>query len=236
VTTRHGWAVLAVAAVALSLVWHVLPAGAPPIYDGQCIADPYVTLAESPPAKGTTQTFSLQQLQVAGEVVTDESPPQAQLLLEANTFSSATALTMSITPIPAPDIKPPKGTIQGNVYRFSALTPAGSEVEPATSSLAATIILRGTTSTPAPTIERFNGKSWTALATFNAGCGNTFEATSTLLGDFAAVATGPAGQQPTTAPGGFPGLAIIGVLLLVLIVAVIALFTLDRGRNRTSER
>jgi hypothetical protein len=214
----------------------VLPAGAPPIYDGQCIADPYVTLASSPPAKGKTETFSPQQLQAAGDIATDESPPQALLLWEANTFNSATSLTMSVTPIAAPDVKAPKGTIQGNVYRISVLTPSGNEVEPATSALAITIVLRGTTSTPAPTIERFNGTSWTALSTFNAGCGNTFEATSTLLGDFAAVAAGSGGPKPSTASGGFPGVAIIGGLLLVLIVAVIALFTLDRGRNRTKER
>jgi hypothetical protein len=227
--------VLAIAAVALTLVWRVLPAGSPPIYDGQCIADPYVTLAGNTPARGVTQTFSPAQLALAGEVVTTESPPQAQLLMEASTFISTTPLTMSITPIPDPGVKPPKGTIEGNVYRISVLTPSGTAVEPATSAPPATIILRGMTSTPAPTIERFNGTSWTALSTFNAGCGNTFEATSTLLGDFAAVAPGSGGSQPPTSRG-FPGLAIIGVLLLMLIVAVIALFTLDRGRGRTKER
>ncbi len=226
---------LAVAAVALTLVWRVLPAGSPPIYDGQCIADPYVTLAGNPPARGVTDTFSPAQLALAGEVVTTESPPQAQLLLEANTFISTTPLTMTITPIPDPAVKPPKGAIEGNVYRISVLTPSGTAVEPATSAPAATIILRGIMSTPAPTIERFDGTAWTALSTFNAGCGNTFEATSTLLGDFAAVAPGTGGSQPP-ASGGFPALAIIGGLLLVLIVAVIALFTLDRGRGRTNER
>ncbi len=160
--------------------------------------------------------------------------------MEAGTFKSSTPLTMSITPIPAPDVKPPNGTIQGNVYRFSVLTPSGSELEPATPALAATIILRGTTSIPSADDRAVQRHVVDALPTLNAGCGNTFEATSTVLGDFAAVAAGPAAApQPSTAAGGFPGLAIIGGLLLVLIVAVIALFTLDvagEPRSRPAER
>ena len=51
-------------------------------------------------------------------------------------------------------------------------------------SLAVYILLRGLTSVPAPTIDRFNGTSWTPLPTYNAGCGNTFEALSAQMGEF----------------------------------------------------
>ena len=47
-TARRGWAVVLVAMFALTLVWRFLPAGSPPIYDGECIADPYEALGTSP--------------------------------------------------------------------------------------------------------------------------------------------------------------------------------------------
>ena len=48
VTARRGWAVVVLSVLALTLVWRFLPEGSPPIYDGQCIADPYVTLERQP--------------------------------------------------------------------------------------------------------------------------------------------------------------------------------------------
>jgi hypothetical protein len=232
VTRRAGWVVIAVAVVALAGVWRVLPAGSPAIYDGNCIADPYETLGGSPAAQPTSSAFPAASQFPTSEVYTGESPPQAQILMEPGTFDNSTALTISISPVPAPAFKPPNGTIEGNVYKFSAVNAAGTAVEPK-AGIPVTIVLRATASIPAPVIDRFNGTAWTALPTFNSGCGNTFELTSTQLGEFAAVAPGGSKPAPPAASsGGFPVVAIVGALVVLLVIAIIVLFTLDRGRRQ----
>jgi hypothetical protein len=230
VTPRRGWAVVVLSMLALTLVWRFLPEGSPPIYDGQCIADPYVTLSSNPPAKGVTQTFPIASTFPSAEVNTTESPPQAILLTLVGTFVNSTPVTVSVTPIPAPAVKPPNGHIQGNVYRFSAVNASGMQLEPVSKALAVYVILRALQSVPAPTIDRFNGTSWVPLDTMNEGCGNSFEVMTTQLGDYATVVSA-AGTSPASSGGGIPGLAIIGVLALLLIIAVVVLFTLDRRRS-----
>lgn len=227
---RRGWIVVALSVLALTLVWRFLPSGSPPIYDGQCIANPYVAIGASPAPQGASKTFPQASAFPASEVLTGETPPQAQILIEPGTFNNSTAVTVSVTPVPAPTAKPPNGNIEGNVYRFSARSAAGSELEPASPSLAVFIILRGLSSFPAPTIDRFNGTSWTPLPTLNAGCGNTFEVTSAQLGDFAAVRPGGGGTAPPPS-GGVPGVAIIAGLALLLVIVVAVLFSLDRRRS-----
>jgi hypothetical protein len=229
VNARRGWIVIALSVLALTLVWRFLPNGSPPIYDGQCIANPYVALGSSPAPQGASKTFPPASAFPASEVLTGETPPQAQILIQPGTFSNSTAVTVSVTPAPAPTARPPNGTIEGNVYRFSARDAAGSELEPVSPSLAVFIILRGLSSIPAPTIDRFNGTSWTPLSTSNAGCGNTFEVTSAQLGDFAAVR--PGGSAPPPSGGGVPGVAIIAGLAVLLVIVVAVLFSLDRRRS-----
>jgi hypothetical protein len=232
VTRRHGWVVVLVAIALLTVVWRVLPTGSPPLYDGNCIADPYVTLASHPAAKGATRNFPATTTPFpSSEVFTSETPPQAQVLMEPGSFDDTTALTISITPVAAPAVKPPNGAIEGNVYKFAAVNAAGVAVAPR-SNVLLTIVLRGTTSVPAPTIDRYNGTAWTPLSTQNEGCGNTFIAPSMQLGEFAAV--GPAGgtTPPPSPGGGIPVLAIVGGLVVLLLVAVVALFSLERGRRR----
>jgi hypothetical protein len=231
VTPRRGWAVILLSVLALTAVWRFLPEGSPPIYDGQCIADPYVTLSSSPPAKGATQTFPKASGFPSAEVNTNESPPQAILLTLAGTFVNSTPVTVSITPIPAPAVKPPNGHIQGNVYRFSAVNASGAEVEPVSKALAVYVILRALQSVPAPTIDRFNGTSWVPLDTMNEGCGNSFEVVTSQLGEYATVVSGGNGTAPASSAAGIPGLAIIGALAVLLIIAVVVLFTLDRRRG-----
>jgi hypothetical protein len=228
VTRRRGWVVVLAAIALLTAVWRVLPAGSPPLYDGNCIADPYRLLGGSPAPLAASKLFPASAAFPTSEVFTGETPPQAQLLMQGGSFDSTTALTISITPVPAPSVKPPHGVIEGNVYKVAALSPAGTELEPRTGT-PVTIVLRATKSIPAPVIDRFNGSTWTPLPTFNSGCGNTFELTSTQLGEFAAV--GAAGGTPPPS-GGVPVAAIVGGLAILLLVAVIALFSVERGRRR----
>jgi hypothetical protein len=228
--------VILVSVVALTLVWRFLPAGSPPIYDGQCIADPYETLGSSPAPKPASTTYPASSSFPAANVTTSETPPQAQILAEAGTFDNSTPVTVSITPVPPPAVKPPNGTIEGNVYRFSAVNAAGTELEPVSPSLAVFILLRGLTSFPEPTIDRFNGTSWMPITTLNSGCGNTFEVTSPLMGEFAAVKPGGGSATPPPSGGGIPAGAIIGALAVLLIIAVVVLFSLDRRRGAARGR
>lgn len=230
-TVRRGWVVILVSVIALTLLWRFLPAGSPPIYDGQCIANPYETLGGTPAPAKATKTFPKAATFPPAEVYTSEVPPQAQILTEAGTFDNSTPVTVSITPVAPPSAKPPNGTIEGNVYRITAVNASGSQLEPLSPSNPVYIILRALASSPAPTIDRFNGTSWTPIATLNSGCGNTFEGTSTQMGDFAAVRPGSGGGTPAPSGGGIPIAAIIGELVLLLIVVVAVLFTLDRRRT-----
>jgi hypothetical protein len=233
VSGRHGWVVILVAVAALVAVWRVVPAGSPPIYDGNCIADPYATLGSSPAPQGATMNFPATTTPFpASEVFTGETPPQAQILMESGSFDNTVAVTISVDPVAAPAVKPSNGDIEGNVYKFSAVNAAGVAVTPR-SNAQLTIVLRGTKSVPPPVIDRFNGTTWTPLTTQNSGCGNTFLALSTQLGDFAAVApSGTSPSQPAAGGGGIPGALIIGALGALLVIAVVVLFTLDRSRNR----
>jgi hypothetical protein len=232
VTRRGGWVVIAIAVVALAGIWRVIPAGSPAIYDGNCIANPYETLGGSPGAQPASKVFPASSQFPTSEVFTGEDPPQAQLLMQPGTFDNKTAVTVSLTPVAAPAVKPPNGVIEGNVYKFSAVNAAGSELQPA-SGLQVTVVLRATASIPAPVIDRFNGTAWTPLPTFNSGCGNTFELTSAQLGEFAAVASGGTKPgQPASPSGGLPIVAIVGGLVILLVIAIAVLFSLDRGRKR----
>ncbi len=230
-TTRRGWAVILVSVIALALVWRFLPAGSPPIYDGQCIANPYETLGGTPAPGSATTTYPKAATFPPAGVSTNETPSQAQILMEAGTFDNSTPVTVSITPVAPPSAKPPSGTIEGNVYRITAVNASGTQLEPLSPSNPVYIILRALSSFPAPTIDRFNGASWTPIATFNAGCGNTFEGTSTQMGEFAVVRPGSGGGTPAPSGGGIPIAAIIGGLAVLLIVVVAVLFSLDRRRT-----
>jgi hypothetical protein len=226
---RRGWVVVLAAIAMLTAVWRVLPAASPPIYDGNCIADSYRLLGASPAPEPVSKVFPASTAFPTSEVFTGETPPQAQILMQGGSFDNSTALTISITPVPPPATKPRNGVIEGNVYKFAAVTPTGTELEP---TAGVTIVLRATRSLPPPVIDRFNGTSWAPLATLNSGCGNTFELSSTQLGEFAAV--GPAGgrPQPSSSGGGIPVAAIAGGLAVLLLVAVVVLLSLESGRRR----
>jgi hypothetical protein len=228
VKRRWGWVVILVAVAGLTAVWRVLPAGSPAIYDGNCIADPYRLLGGSPAPQPASRVFPASKAFPTSEVFTGETPPQAQILMQGGSFDNTTAVTISITPVRPPATRPRNGVIEGNVYKFAALTPTGTELQPRAG---VTIVLRATTSVPSPVIDRYNGTSWTPLTTLNSGCGNTFELTSTQMGEFAAVGPAAASQAPGSG-GGTPVAAIVGGLAVLLVVAVVALFSLERGRRR----
>lgn len=221
--------VLCVSAALLVIVWRLLPASSPPIYDGLCLADPYRLLGSSPAPVAASQSYPAGNSFPASEVVTTETPPQAQVLITNGTFISQSPFKVNVAPIPPPAVRPKNGTFVGNVYAVSATTASGTELAPRQP---VTILLRATASAgPARTVERLDGTSWTPLQTFSAGCGDSFETVSTKLGDFAVVAaTGSTTPQSRT--GSAPIGLIIGLILVVLIATVLGLLRINRMRDR----
>ena len=227
VRVRAGAAALTLAGAALILVWRLAPAVAPPLYDG-CITEPYRQLGGNPSPSATSQPYPAGNNFQPAEVITGESPAQAQILMMEGTFVSGEPFTVSVAPIAAPQPPPSGDRFDGNVYRIVATSASGKALQPV-SGQPVTIVLRATASNgPARTIVRLEGTTWTPLKTFSAGCGDEYEAVSTKLGVFATVeSTSAAPAQP----GGFPAAALIPIIIVVLAGAVYALLRLNRPRR-----
>ena len=224
---RQAWVAIGASAVALVLVWRLLPAASPPLYDGVCIADPYRHLGGSPAPTSATSSFSGSQFPTT-ELLTNETPAQAQILLMAGSFTAPSSITLTIRPVPPP-APPPDGKAQdGNAYQITA-TSGGQQLQP-NSADPVTIVLRGSGASGALVLSVDSGSGWQPLKTFNLGCGFTFEAVSPKLGYFALFRA--AGSSGTTSSGGFPVGIVVGILGAVVIVATLALARIAAGRRR----
>lgn len=240
----HALTVIVLAVALLATVWRLLPAATPPIYDGICIADPYRALGGSPAPGSASKSYPAEAQSPTDEVITSESPAQAQLLMMTGTFSSPSApFTVTIKPVQSPTAPPAGYALDGNAYQMVATTSTGTQLQP-TSQNPVTVVLRGTGKSQTLTLYVDSGSGWAALKTFNVGCGFTFEAVSTTLGYFglfyqpASSSGGGGGDQG----GGFPVAVVVAVVIIVLIVAVIVLVRVNarpqkqpqprRGRRR----
>jgi hypothetical protein len=216
-------------AAALVLVWRLLPAASPPLYDGVCIADPYRHLDGNPPPASASQAYSGSQFPTA-EVLTTETPAQAQILMQAGTFSAPAPVTVSISPVSPPG-PPPDGKAQdGNAYRITA-SAGGQALQPASGD-PVTIVLRGSGASSSLVLSVNAGNGWQALKTFNLGCGFTFEAVAPKLGYFALFRTAGGSSGGGAPGGGFPVGIVVAILGAVVVVATIALARLAAGRRR----
>lgn len=211
----------------LAVLWRLLPAASPPLYDGLCVQDPYRLLDHSPPPASATMTYPGGSFPTA-EVLTSETPSQAQILMMAGTFSSTSPITVSITPESPPAPAPPGLVQDGNAYRITA-TSAGQDVQPQPQ-MPVTVVLRGTGASSALTMYVHSGGGWQPLRTFNLGCGSTFEAVSTKTGDFGLFRSAAGGSGGSG--GGVPVAAIVGVLAVLVIVATLGLARLNVRRRR----
>jgi hypothetical protein len=222
--------VLCIAATLLALVWRILPTAAPPLYDGLCLADPYRILGTNPSPTSASKQYGVGQFK-ASEVLTSETPAQALLLMPDLSFKASAPFTVTLSPVRRPASSLPAGrTFDGNVYSMLATTSSGTPVEPIQP---VTILLRATGSTgPTRVIERLDGRTWTPLQTFNAGCGDTFEAASSRLGEFAVVKlTSPPGRS------GAPVDLIVGAIVAAIVLAVAGvLITVVTMRAQTRRR
>ncbi len=222
--------VLCVAATLLAVVWRTLPAASPPLYDGLCLADPYRMLGSSPEPASASRHFAAGVFRAA-EVLTSENPAQAQLLMPGDAFPSSAPLTVTLSPVARPAAPlPPDRTFDSNVYSMSATTSTGATVAPLQP---LTILMRATASIGATrVIERLDGRTWTPLQTVNAGCGNTFEAPTSQLGDFAVFKIGTA----PTGGGGAPVSLIVGAAVGLVAIALVTVTILLPRRSHPTGR
>ncbi|MGH7721986.1 MAG: hypothetical protein ACRENL_04010 [Candidatus Dormibacteria bacterium] len=233
------WMAPAAAGVALLALAAVRGAGGgPPLYDGICLPPQYTMLGASPGPTTASHTFSADDLASSQPLSTGESTPQAQMIFAGGSLApppGSSSVTVTITPVRPPAVKPADGTIDGNVYDFEARS-AGRSV-PLAAGHPATIVLAATSSGgPQLVVEHFDGSRWAALGkTFQSGCGTTYEAASPTLGLFVLVAQGAGGGHPGGSQGGgVPVVLIVVVVVVALLAVVIGSARLGRrgGRRR----
>jgi hypothetical protein len=206
VTARPRVAGLALGAgLVLVVLARILVPGAPPLYDGVVINEPYKWLAppagEEGGAQGVTGTAALENgASPLIALATPEQPPQAQVFAPPGALvlpPGTTSLLLAITPIPA-EGTPASGHVAGNAYRISVTNQAGV---PATAPPEAyvSVVMRGPDDLLEATMERFKDGAWTELQTSHAGYTSGFLSIVTEFGDFALIAPGPTATSSATA-------------------------------------
>lgn len=206
----------------------------PPLFDGVVVEDPYRFVAPPPGGVGDPLAASAVALVVNGSaplvaVATQETPPQAQMIAQADAFSFAgttTSLAVSIEPIAPTDPR-----IAGNEYRFLVTDQAGVALGIVPGALV-TIVLRAPQPDPGALLARLDGDQWVTLPTEHGGLPDLYAANVAQLGDFAVLASGaiPSASaaapsatvsarspSPSAAPGKGPGVAGIPTWLIALI-------------------
>jgi hypothetical protein len=230
-------AALAVAALSLLALAAVRAGGGgPPLYDGICLPPHYLLFGGNPAAPAQSKAFAAADIASTFELADNDSSPQAQMIVGPGSLAApagVSTVTVSITPVKPPSIPPPQAHIEGNVYSFEAQA-AGSQLALAPGH-PATIVLGATASGGSqPTVEHFDGAHWTALKTFTAGCGTTYEAASPSLGLFALVVQGSTGSGSASGSGssssGGPPVALLVVAVIIVVLA------LAIGATRLSRR
>ena len=121
--------------------------------------------------------------------MTDEVPPQAQLIFAPDTFavpSGTAAVDVAITPVPPPAVAA-HGRFDGNVYRLTVT--AGASALAIGPGGHATVVLRGPAGVAGPHVELFAGGRWVALPTtaLSLTAPDVYAANTGALGDVALV-------------------------------------------------
>jgi hypothetical protein len=236
VTGRRG-ALAAIVLALLALAAVRGSGGGPPLYDGICLPPKYLMLGAQPGPPTKSQTYTASDLGQSFELADNDSTPQAQIIVGAGSLAPATGsstVTVSIAPVKTPATRPAGGSIDGNVYSFDARS--GGQAVALAAGHPATIVLGATSSGGSQLVlEHFDGTRWTALKTFQSGCGTTYEAASPTLGVFVLVTQGGAVSSGVQSPGGggISPLLIIIVILVVIVGLLVALIvTVRMGRQR----
>lgn len=213
-------------ALLVSVGWLASPA-AVPVYDGVGSPDePYRYVGKSPaPAAVSLTVPASGGVSASLQLKSSESGPQVIVDLGAGAFSATgTAVTLTATPL-RPDGSPPRGSIDGNVYRIAAAPGAVLRPE-ATQGF---LFLRAAVMTrPDPVIVHRTAATgpWTELKTTRSGTDN-LSTPFRALGDYAVV------RLPGSKPLDAGGLSLVRVLLLgggVLLLLTVTVLVLRRPR------
>lgn len=209
-----------------------------PLFDGLVVEDPYRFI--EPPPGGAADPFAASaiDLVVNGSaplvaVATQETPPQAQVIAQADAFAFAigtSSIAISIQPNAPVDPR-----VEGNVYRFAVTDQAGVPLQIVPGALV-TIVLRAPQPNPDALLARLDGDQWVTLPTEHGGMPDLYAANVAQLGDFAvltsAIPSGttaapsatvsPGSPPPSPGPHGAAGMAGIPpwVIALIAIAAV----------------
>ncbi|HEV7677055.1 MAG TPA: hypothetical protein VGQ42_00640 [Candidatus Dormibacteraeota bacterium] len=212
---------------------------APPLYDSFATADAYRFLHPGPgqagnPTSATTTVPYTGKDTGAQTLATGENPPQAQILIGADSMvipSGAHSITISITPVDTPKPAPPNGVVAGNTYLYRIASDTGQAVT-LRPDHPVSIVLRGPTGTTQGTVQLFDGTAWQPQTTVPVGGPNIFAANTTQLGDAALVA--PPQAAPAVPPqAGMPWLIWVIAGAAVAITASVLLWS---ARHRPAGR
>ncbi|HEY8676115.1 MAG TPA: hypothetical protein VIO13_09145 [Candidatus Dormibacteraeota bacterium] len=208
--------------------------GGPPLYDGICLPPKYLMLGAQPGPPTKSQTYTAGDLGQSFELADNDSTPQAQIIVGAGSLAPAagsSTVTVSITPVKTPATRPAGGSIDGNVYSFDARS--GGQAVALAAGHPATIVLGATSSGGSQLVlEHFDGTRWTALKTFQSGCGTTYEAASPTLGVFVLVTQGASTSTSPSSPGGGGSPTILIVVVVVVLVLALIIGGVRVGRRR----
>ena len=203
------------AGLVIVVLARILVPGAPPLYDGVVINEPYKWLeppaGEEGGAEGVSGTAALENgASPLVALATTEQPPQAQVFAPPGALMlppGTTSLLLAIAPIAA-EGTPATGHIAGNVYRVSITNQAGVPTT-APPNAYVSLVMRGPDGLLEATIARFKDGSWNELQTSHAGYTSGFLSIVTEFGDFALIAPGatatssaPASATTSATPNG----------------------------------
>ena len=226
--------VAALAGLALALVVQVAAPVGVPLYDGVVVQEPYRYLQPVGSQPGAPTSFTSSPV-VRGIVsppfvaATTESPPQAQMIAQADAFqltAGATSLQVAITPVEPPSVSS-DGPILGNVYRISVTDQSGTPlaIKPCEGCL--NLVMRAPEGVDVAHLAVFAGGRWTSIATVHAGMVAMYATRPETLGDFAIV-TGNlsvGGAEPLD----FGQIIVFGGATVILVLAFTAALLFRRG-------
>ena len=230
-------AITALSALALLVSWQLSTPGTPAIYDGICTSDPYRYVVNnpvgSPQAMPARETIALVNGQVPTIQLTadNDNNPQAEILVLEGSIQApagSTAVTLTITPLAPPSVKPATGHVDGNMYNYSITT---SDGKPVSYTESPTISLRSASRSTQGMVEYFDGHNWKPVKTSSFGCADTLAAAATTLGDYAVVVPNTTSTTPAS-PDSFPW----GIVSLLVALAgfALVLVVIRRGRGAST--
>lgn len=234
---RLGWSAVVGGALLALAIQLAAPVGVP-LYDGVVVSEPYRYLHPTGDQVGSPSSYadSKPVTEAVSPLIagfTTESPPQAQLIAQADAFQLTTGLAsikVSIDPIEAP--APPGGyVIAGNVYRFAVTDQSGNPLATKQCDECRTILLRAPAGSGDGSLMRYLDGAWSGVETLHAGTIDLYQANVAAMGDYAVV-IGSTGQPPVDGGGGaaLDPLILLGGGAIIVWLVILALVVRSRTR------